>query len=98
MTAKPAHGKTPSAHTTTPTERDTVNAITRALLEHELEDIQECHARTINQVEHLRERLRKAEEARDEYVEQVGALKETLARAGQRDNINRLRDELLGHA
>ena len=57
-----------------------MNAITRALLEHELEDIQECHARTINQVEHLREQLRKAEEARDEYVEQIGALKEDLGR------------------
>ena len=56
-----------------------MNAITRALLEHELEDIQECHARSIDQVEHFREQLRKAEEDRDEYVEQIGALKETLA-------------------
>ena len=56
-----------------------MNAITRALLEHELADIQECHARAVDQIEHLRERLRKAEEARDEYVEQIGALKETLA-------------------
>ena len=56
-----------------------MNAITRALLERELEDIQGCHARTINQVEHLREQLKKAEEARDEYVEQIGALKEGLA-------------------
>ena len=56
-----------------------MNAITRALLEHELADIQECHARAVDQVEHFRERLRKAEEARDEYVEQIGALKETLA-------------------
>ena len=56
-----------------------MNAITRALIEHELEDIQECHARSIDQIDDLRERLRKAEEARDEYVEQIGALKETLA-------------------
>ena len=75
-----------------------MNTITREIIERELEDIQECHARSIDQVEHLREQLKKAEEARDEYVEQIGALKETLARAGQRDNINRLRDELLGHA
>ena len=75
-----------------------MNAITRALLEHELEDIQECHARSIDQIDDLRERLKKAEEARDEYVEQIGALKETLARAEQRNRINRLRDELLGHA
>ena len=51
-----------------------MNAITRALLEHELEDIQECHARSIDQIDDLRERLKKAEEARDEYVEQNGAL------------------------
>ena len=57
-----------------------MNAITRALLEHELADIQECHARSIDQVEHLREQLKKAEEARDEYVEQIGALKEDLGR------------------
>ena len=57
-----------------------MNAITRALLEHELEDIQECHARSIDQIDDLRERLRKAEEARDEYVEQIGALKEDLGR------------------
>lgn len=57
-----------------------MNAITRALLEHELEDIQECHARAVDQIDDLRERLRKAEEARDEYVEQIGALKEDLAR------------------
>ena len=56
-----------------------MNAITRALLEHELEDIQECHARAVDQIDDLRERLRKAEEARDEYVEQICALKETLA-------------------
>ena len=56
-----------------------MNAITRALLEHELEDIQECHARAVDQIDDLRERLRKAEEARDEYVEQIGALKEDLA-------------------
>ena len=56
-----------------------MNAITRALLEHELEDIQECHARAIDQIDDLRERLKKAEEARDEYVEQIGALKEGLA-------------------
>ena len=57
-----------------------MNAITRALLEHELEDIQECHARAVDQIDNLRERLKKAEEARDEYVEQIGALKETLWR------------------
>ena len=57
-----------------------MNAITRALLEHELEDIQECHARSIDQIDDLRERLKKAEEARDEYVEQIGALKEDLGR------------------
>ena len=55
-----------------------MNAITRALLEHELEDIQECHARAVDQIDDLRERLKKAEEARDEYVEQIGALKEDL--------------------
>lgn len=58
-----------------------MNAITRALLEHELEDIQECHARAVDQIDDLRERLKKAEEARDEYVEQIGALKEDLALA-----------------
>ena len=57
-----------------------MNAITRALLEHELADIQECHARSIDQIDDLRERLKKAEEARDEYVEQIGALKEDLGR------------------
>ena len=57
-----------------------MNAITRALLEHELEDIQECHARAVDQIDDLRERLKKAEEARDEYVEQIGALKEDLGR------------------
>ena len=57
-----------------------MNAIARALLEHELEDIQECHARSIDQIDDLRERLKKAEEARDEYVEQIGALKEDLGR------------------
>ena len=57
-----------------------MNAITRALLEHELEDIQECHARSIDQIDDLRERLRKAEEARDEYANQIGALKEDLGR------------------
>ena len=62
-----------------------MNAITRALLEHELADIQECHARAIDQIDDLRERLKKAEEARDEYVEQIGALKEDLAR-GERDD------------
>lgn len=67
-----------------------MNAITRALLEHELEDIQECHARSIDQVEHFRERLKKAEEARDEYVEQIGALKEDLAR-GERDDASQRR-------
>ena len=62
-----------------------MNSITREIIEHELEDIQECHARSINQVEHFREQLKKAEEARDEYVEQSGALKETLARAERAD-------------
>ena len=67
-----------------------MNAITRALLEHELEDIQECHARSIDQIDDLRERLRKAEEARDEYVEQIGALKEDLGR-GERDDASQRR-------
>ena len=57
-----------------------MNTITRALIEHELEHIQECHARSIDQIDDLRERLKKAEEARDEYVEQIGALKEDLGR------------------
>ena len=62
-----------------------MNTITRALIEHELEDIQECHARAVDQIERCREQLRKAEEARDEYVEQIGALKEDLARAERAD-------------
>ena len=57
-----------------------MNAITRALLEHELEDIQASHARAVEQIERCREQLRKAEEARDEYAEQIGALKEDLGR------------------
>ena len=69
-----------------------MNTITRALIERELEDIQGCHARTINQVEHLREQLKKAEEARDEYVEQIGALKETLASETTHTNYKRYTD------
>ena len=69
-----------------------MNAITRALLEHELEDIQECHARAIDQIDDLRERLKKAEEARDEYVEQIGALKEDLASETTRTNYKRHTD------
>ena len=69
-----------------------MNAITRALLEHELEDIQECHARSIDQIDDLRERLKKAEEARDEYVEQIGALKETLASVTTHTNYKRYTD------
>ena len=72
-----------------------MNAITRALLEHELEDIQGCHARSINQVEHLREELKKAEEARDEYVEQIGALKEDLGRAERADARQKHLDALV---
>ena len=55
-----------------------MNTITREIIERELEGIQERHAHSIDQVEHFREQLKKAEEARDEYVEQIGALKETL--------------------
>ena len=69
-----------------------MNTITREIIERELEDIQGCHARTINQVEHLREQLKKAEEARDEYVEQIGALKETLASETTRTNYKRHTD------
>ena len=69
-----------------------MNAITRALLEHELEDIQECHARAVDQIDDLRERLKKAEEARDEYVEQIGALKETLASETTHTNYKRHTD------
>ena len=56
-----------------------MNSITREIVERELADIEECHARSIDQVEHFREQLKKSEEARDEYVEQIGALKEGLA-------------------
>ena len=69
-----------------------MNAITRALLEHELADIRECHARAVDQVERCREQLRKAEEARDEYVEQIGALKETLASETTHTNYKRYTD------
>ena len=62
-----------------------MNAITRAVLEYELEEIQARHAQSIEQVERFREQLRKAEEARDEYVEQIGALKEDLARSERAD-------------
>ena len=65
-----------------------MNASTRALLEHELADIQECHARAVDQIDDLRERLKKAEEARDEYVEQIGALKEDLASEPTRVTYN----------
>ena len=57
-----------------------MNSITREIIEHELADIQECHARAVDQIERCREQLKKAEEARDEYVEQIGALKEDLGR------------------
>ena len=63
-----------------------MNSITREIIEHELADIQECHARAVDQIDDLRERLKKAEEARDEYVEQIGALKETLASETARTN------------
>ena len=72
-----------------------MNAITRALLEHELADIQECHARAVDQIDDLRERLKKAEEARDEYVEQIGALKEDLARAERADARQKHLDALV---
>ena len=72
-----------------------MNSITRALIERELADIQECHARAVDQVEHFRERLRKAEEARDEYVEQIGALKEDLARGERADASQRRFNDLI---
>ena len=65
-----------------------MNSITREIIEHELADIQECHARAVDQIDDLRERLKKAEEARDEYVEQIGALKEDLASEPTRVTYN----------
>ena len=69
-----------------------MNSITREIIERELEDIQECHARAVDQIDDLRERLKKAEEARDEYVEQIGALKETLASETTHTNYKRYTD------
>lgn len=72
-----------------------MNSITREIIQRELEDIQGCHARSINQVEHFREQLKKAEEARDEYVEQIGALKEDLGRAERADARQKHLDALV---
>lgn len=56
-----------------------MNTITREIIERELEDIQECHTRAIEQVERAQGQLRAAERYRDECANQIGALKEDLA-------------------
>lgn len=75
-----------------------MNSITREIIERELSDVTFKRDMAVLEVESAQRKVGYAEKRRDELNEQVGALKEDLARAEQRDNINRLRDELLGHA
>ena len=75
-----------------------MNSITREIIERELEHEQGRLSRWEEDIDRQCGDISRLERERDEIVNRIGALKETLARAEQRDNINRLRDELPGHA